>query len=227
MSFPKSRNGISLPCCYRGVSRYSREQQLLILDAGGVLVSEPMPALIGQLEADSALAPGEAEAFYRRELREPLWEGRLGIEEFWQRLIAGTQVSGAPEIYRAIVEQGFHPLPALARLPEWSQQAQITVLSNHRHEWLRPLLAQAAVLGCIDHLLISSEINVCKPALRAFELAKQTAGPQTERMLFIDDQPKNIDPARAQAELPGMVAARSEGWIERCERWLAGGELED
>ncbi|WP_314585169.1 HAD family hydrolase [Paenibacillus terrigena] len=86
------------------------------------------------------------------------------------------------------------PLPAMERLSRWSQSADLHLLTNHRTEWITPLLHP--VQRYITSMTVSSETGYCKPDQRIF-LSVQEKLLRNGSILYVDDQQKNFAPAIA------------------------------
>ncbi|KIL51913.1 hypothetical protein [Jeotgalibacillus soli] len=77
------------------------------------------------------------------------------------------------------------PLPALKEIANWSQVADIYLLSNHCSEWI------AHILKPINHhvksITISSQVGSLKPHPTIYSKIKAE-----DNLLFIDDQPEKL-----------------------------------
>jgi len=51
----------------------------------------------------------------------------------------------------------------------------------------RDVLRQAGLIDYFDHLIISCEVNCCKPDARIFEMALEAAGIEPQRCLYVGD----------------------------------------
>jgi len=187
--------------------------ELLVLDVGGVLYRSVMPGIVAEI----ALAAGTDEERLRRhvdtELFHGFWSGRMSIGAFWARLGA---FAGGPARPTEGVPGRMCPLPALARLPDWSRHVRLGVLSNHRGEWARPALARAGVLELLDPVLISSETGLVKPGDAAFAQLVHLGVPPS-RILYVDDRAA----ALRGAERAGVRTL----WADPAGRWA--GVLDD
>jgi putative hydrolase of the HAD superfamily len=77
------------------------------------------------------------------------------------------------------------------------------LLSNFSRE-LRGLLAAQDLLQRFDHIAISAEIGVMKPDATAYRTMLDMLAIPADACVFIDDQPANVDAARALG-LHGIV----------------------
>jgi 2-haloacid dehalogenase len=53
------------------------------------------------------------------------------------------------------------------------------------------------VLALLDDVVVSGEIRAAKPDPRAYRAAAERAGQPLDRLVFVDDSPRNVDAARA------------------------------
>ncbi len=71
---------------------------------------------------------------------------------------------------------------------------KIGLLSN-ASSMLRPRLQSLGLTDIFDEIIISSEIGHAKPSNEAFTIAIQRLGVPSAAVLFIDDNPKNLEAA--------------------------------
>ncbi|MGB1526465.1 MAG: hypothetical protein ACPG9N_02720, partial [Miltoncostaeaceae bacterium] len=101
----------------------------------------------------------------------------------------------------------------------WRQTADIWVVSNHRHEWLLPVLDAAGFTAVVDRIEVSSLTGRVKPDPAAWE-ALLADGTSPERVAVVDGQQPNLDSAHAL----GFTALRADGgtrWADQVDAWLA------
>ncbi len=204
---------------------------LLILDIGGVLLTDPMPILFGRLAQAGERPRDSIYRFYLANLRNDFWAGRIAEDEFWSRLLCASGLSSADaRDWRTDLISWQRPLPALAELPSWSARADVEILSNHRSAWVRPAMRSAGVAlpepgedsaGLVRRALVSQETGLVKPEPAAFLAALSFAEPRTP-CLFVDDQPSNVAAAEATG-LPALLADPGERWMADVEQWLESG----
>jgi HAD superfamily hydrolase (TIGR01509 family) len=189
----------------------------LVLDAGGVLFAERFRPFLLELARTYGHDPDQFVSYYNAGPRGRLWRGEYGVDEFWVEI---AQALGRPELAAELDAQAApslsQALPALSELASWSQQAELWVLSNHRHEWLRPLLEEAGALEHIDRLIISSEVRAMKPEPGIYRSIVEGA---PEAVLYVDDKAENLEAARALGA--ETLLADAEGhWQANVGRWL-------
>ena len=190
----------------------------LILDAGGVLFSENFREYLGGLAETHGCDRDQFVTFYNSGPRNRLWRGEESLTAFWDEIAHELGLATAPPEFDEQAAALFEPLEALARLPDWSRRSELWLLSNHRHEWLRPMLSQYGVVFANE--LISSELGAMKPEPAIFR-GLLTGDP--EAILFVDDRQDNLDAAVAVTgpRLETLLADSGGRWLVAVERWLS------
>ncbi|GGH87260.1 HAD-IA family hydrolase [Pullulanibacillus pueri] len=152
---------------------------------------------------------------FKTYIREDRWTGRLTEVAFWKHLCEAFP-SIQKERAKRILLETLRPLPALEMIPHWSRYASIHLLSNHRGEWIRPLLTP--VMPYLTSVTISSEAGSCKPSPEIYQkVMQQLCGHHP--IVFIDDQVKNLKIAKTFGW--HIMLADEEGkWVRRTSALL-------
>lgn len=197
----------------------------LVLDAGGVLLAERFRPFLAAVAEEHGQAGQELLALYEAELRSCLWRGEATVEEFW---LAVARALEAEDPEATAVELGrraqglFEPLGTTSRLAVWAESAELWLLSNHRHEWLRPVLEAEGLISLFDRLIISSEAGAMKPEPAIYAALREGLSAD-DLVLFVDDKQENLDAAASSgAEL--LLADPDGQWTAGVDAWLG---LED
>ncbi len=189
----------------------ARDVDVLLLDLGGVCVLNPVE-LHHRAEAAFGLAPGTLG-----------WKGPLdpATDDLWQRMVAGDGLTERDYWHRRSAEIG----TMIGReLPLWEYMT--AVYSPPGDDLIRPgaaamaRAAHAAGFGVsaltndlrafhgrhwhtkigffdlLDHLVDCSDTDILKPDPRAYQRAVEIIGAASDRVLFVDDQPLNVNGAR-------------------------------
>lgn len=208
--FIKACNDISMEQLFPPAKR-------LVLDAGGVLFGEKFRPFLRELAREGGADEEKVLEIYDTQLRKALWQGNFSVDEFWLRL--GVAI-GVP-LDRKTVEKRLYtrlrPLKTFDYLERWQKDAELWILSNHRHEWLRPQLKQYASDISFDRLIISSEVGRMKPDIGIYE--DVTGGTEVE-VLFVDDKQENLDTAE-RLGIKTILADDEGSWQEKVDDWLA------
>lgn len=189
--------------------------RLLVLDACGVILNDPLPGLIESIGRTLGEDPVETFARYAA-LRPSFWTGKMGEEEFWRGLTLGHDA----ESWAGRLAASFGPGPAAGRLASWARVARLRVLSNHRVRWMEGHLGRLGLRDHFERVLVSEAIGHAKPEVEAFEVALSDAGVQRGEVLFADDKQRNVLVAR-DLGLQAVWADPRRDWVAEVDGILA------
>ncbi|UVI28023.1 HAD-IA family hydrolase [Paenibacillus spongiae] len=189
----------------------------LILDIAGVLVSNLSSDYWGELAHAAGIRVENFKQRFNEEIKADLWTGRIDEGEFWAWV---KKHWPAVDIHQAQLSLSKHlvRLPAYEYLPQWSEAAEIHLLSNHRHEWLAPHLE--GIERYLTSMTISSVAGCRKPDPVIYERVQAKLNPHAPA-LFVDDQERNLEPARSIGWRT-LAADESGEWIAQVEAYLQG-----
>lgn len=211
------------------------DHDVLLLDFGGVCLLNPVEL---HHRAEDVLGLGRGTFG---------WLGPIdpSTDELWRRMIAGDGVTErdywaqrAGEVGTAAGREmdlrGYMtmlydpPTPEIVRpqaidVVERAKAAgfSMSVLTNdmrafHGREWEQGI----DFLRLADHIVDCSDTNILKPDPRAYERAIRIVGVEPARILFVDDQPLNVEGARSVG-LEAMwfdIADASASWDAVADR---------
>ena len=196
------------------------EPHTLVLDAGGVLIAEPIPELLAGMAGAGRSDPAAVQSFFYAELYVPLWSGALAKDDFWRLLLEVSRAPGTAAQWEDYFVSRLVPRPAAGRVAEWRATAdRLVVLSNHLREWLHPALAATGTDGLFDAVLVSSQTGHVKPDISAYLDLVPAGVSLTERTLMVDDRRDNVDAARSLG-MDGLLAGADPGWLDEVTKWL-------
>jgi putative hydrolase of the HAD superfamily len=192
--------------------------ELLLLDAGGVIFEEKFDHWLGSLDRPAGLPAGTCARQFDLRWYRPLWSGTLSTGQFLSELAELARRD--PQQLQDEIMAGFDALPTVtSNIKRWAGQVPVWVLSNHRAEWLRPLITRQGLDGYLARMFISSETGRIKPDGRAYEMvATAWAGPPG-LVLFVDDRERNLVAARA-AGFQTVLADPAGSWVAQVDRVL-------
>lgn len=185
----------------------------LVLDVGGVLLSNLTPNFWTQLVERTGVDHAEIRARYKSEIRDDLWSGAVEEPQFWKWMNQYCP-SLTEEEGRSMIMDNLVPLASLERLVQWRQLADIHILSNHRTEWLDPKLASHA--QHFTSMTVSSHAGSFKPNRSIYQHAAAAIGDAEGPILFVDDSASNLQ----QAESLGwsvLLADQAGEWLDKVE----------
>ena len=188
-----------------------RDYDALLLDFGGVVLLNPVE-LHGHAERFYGLEPGVLDWLgpvdpATDELWRRMIDGELTEREYWaQRAAEVGRLAGVEVTTRDYMSALFEPArPELIR-PEATSVATlareagvgVSILTNdmrafHGPDWERGI----EFFGLVDHVVDLSDTDFLKPDPRGFQLALEVIGVDPAAVLFVDDQPRNVDGAAA------------------------------
>ena len=190
---------------------------VLAIDLGGVLIHDPLHELLDALEKSGGLPQREMQQIYVDQFRYPLWSGTLEEEEFWTEMLRVSGASGSVEEWREFLLESLRLLPAAERIEELSSQAQLFSISNHRSEWILPVLRDNGLDDYFEEIFISSEVGEVKPDAEFFELFLSRSGASLEEVLFIDNLQRNLDAAK-ELGMNTLLADTGGDWVDTLVR---------
>ncbi|AJS58870.1 HAD-IA family hydrolase [Paenibacillus sp. IHBB 10380] len=168
----------------------------LILDIAGVIITNISPLFWNELAESAFVSSENLKTQFKQEIRKLLWTGKISEEDFWEWI---SKQCPLIEIHNAqtILVKHLKRLPAFNYVPNWSQVADIHLLSNHR---------------------IDSSIGYCKPDPESYEIVKSRLKTDLQ-VIFVDDQEKNMKPAK-DLLWNTLIADKNGNWIKRLENIL-------
>lgn len=180
-----------------------------------MLIDALMPSFPDRVAAITGADADVARALFTGSFREDYWRGLYDESAFWERI--GVPTPDAVQRRRVL---GLHALLPASRVAGWRRRAQVWIVSNHRHEWLDPVLAETGLAAAVDRVVVSSRTGLAKPDPAAWEVLLE-GGIAAHDVLVVDDQQPNVAAACAL----GMSAIRAEpgsAWPDQVDEWLAG-----
>ena len=173
----------------------------LLIDAGGVLITDPFASFDAFLAREGLRLPSFL-SLYRESpelasLMHRLEVGEVGHEEVESRLagMLGLPAERAPGLFEELYAD-VAPVPGMIAAVERLRGAgaRTGLLSN---SWYLPVYDEPFYARAFDVQLISGRCGVRKPDPRMFELGVQALGVAPEGIVFVDDFEENLPPAQA------------------------------
>lgn len=185
------------------------EKPHLVLDVGGVLLANITPVFWEEAAELIKVPYSTLRNHYKDQIRQQLWNGTISEAEFWTWL--QKQSSNEKVVLSNVhVTKHLQPLPAWDRLKEWSKCFQIHLLSNHRAEWIVPVLEP--ISDYITSMTISSTVGCSKPDPGIFQLVQEQL-PGSQPVVFVDDAEQNLAMGRAIGWTT-ILADADHQWID-------------
>ena len=130
----------------------------------------------------------------------PIWlEARVGNIDsniFWEKLGAFTKI-GAKEFKRYFIDYTSFRDELYDYVKEnLSGKYRLAILSNQIESWLEPILEEKKFRTVFDIIVTSYNTGLAKPNIGIYEKVVQELGVKAEECIFIEDRPKNLEPAK-------------------------------
>jgi len=195
----------------------------LLVDFGGVLTTDVFAGFAAFCAAEGLPPETLRDRFMHdpqaRGLLGDLETGALGVAEFEPRFAAVLGVAPERLVDRIFAE--IHPDPAMVGAVRAAKAAGVRtgLLSN---SWGAERYDRATFPALFDAVVISEEEGVRKPDPAIYEIAARRMELAPDLIVFVDDLPGNLKPARAL----GMATVRhraAEETIPALEALLAVG----
>ncbi|MGM7683765.1 HAD family hydrolase [Cytobacillus sp. Hm23] len=184
-------------------------QKQLVLDIGGVLATNLSPFFWEELSTTSKIHYDKL-IEYKNSVRTGLWTGKITEDQFWSGL-SMKHPSIEKGVAKPMLLSHLKLLPAVHHVAKWSQFADIHILSNHRMEWIEPILKE--IQNDVKSITVSSEVGYCKPH-KAIYTTIQTKLDSEKETLFVDDQEQNFVEARTLGWRT-LLADEQGSWINQ------------
>jgi putative hydrolase of the HAD superfamily len=173
-----------------------------------------MPTFPARAAEHLGADPDLVRELIRGPFRDDYWGGRLPESAFWERL--GVPVPSDDDRPRILDLQ---PRIDPARVAGWGEVADIWIISNHRHEWLEPVLRSTGLGDVVDRVVISSIGGHVKPDPAAWAVLLADGTP-VDDVLVVDDQARNLEAARSLG-ITAVPATGDDAWCDAVDRFLA------
>ncbi|GFK92621.1 Alpha-D-glucose 1-phosphate phosphatase YihX [Fundidesulfovibrio magnetotacticus] len=171
----------------------------LLLDYGGVVAEEGfalgLRALARELERD--------EAHLWREGLRAVWDsgyvtGRAGEADFWRLFKERSGLDGDEARWREDILSRFVVRPRMLELADrFRAQGRTAAVLSDQTDWLERLDAAQGFSRHFDAVFNSWRHGMTKQEPAYFLLALERLGAEPGRTLFVDDNPGNVERARA------------------------------
>ena len=174
--------------------------QAIVFDFGGVLTGEPNREAVITFICQSFHFSAEEFEKVNQEKRQAVKQGKTD-EEFW---IAYAKNKGIKlpanwsASFKSVMKDAIGVNPEMYALVDQLKEQQIPVaLLSNIDERLSKLIRDFGLYEPFNPCLLSCEIGIEKPDLKAYELLLIELNLPAKEVIFIDDRPENIEAAKA------------------------------
>jgi|JI10StandDraft_1071094.scaffolds.fasta_scaffold01893_12 epoxide hydrolase-like predicted phosphatase len=174
--------------------------QAIVFDFGGVMTGEPnREAVISFIRQSFHFSADEFEKV-NQEKRLAVKHGKTD-EEFWISYAKNKGIK-LPQnwttSFRSVMKDAIGINPEMYALVDQLKEQQIPVaLLSNIDERLSKLIRDFGLYEPFNPCLLSCEIGIEKPDLKAYELMLTKLNLQAKEVIFVDDRPENIESAKA------------------------------
>ena len=173
--------------------------QAIVFDFGGVLTGEPNREAVITFIRQSFHFSAEEFEKVNQEKRLVVKQGKTD-EEFWISYAKNkgiTLPANWSDSFRSVMKDAIGVNPKMYALVDQLKEQQIPVaLLSNIDDRLSKLIRDFGLYEPFEPCLLSCEIGVGKPDLKAYELLLKTLNLPAKDVVFIDDRPENIEAAK-------------------------------
>jgi putative hydrolase of the HAD superfamily len=196
----------------------------VIFDYGGVLVQTRQQEPRAVWERQLGMAPGTlTRLVHDAQVWVDAQRGVITTEAHWQTVgtTLGLTATDLTALRSAFYRGDVLNTDLLAYVEHLRHAGiRLGLLSNFSTD-LRTMLGQQDLLWRFDHIAISAEIGIMKPAAAAYETILAMLELEAPACVFVDDLPTNVAAAQALG-LHGIVFRDTVSCLAELERVLAG-----
>lgn len=208
----------------RSCSSPCRQGRAVLIDLGGVVINDFLPAAATKWGARLRITPPEFLAAFFAGSDDEVLTGRVSESARWD--IAADRLGLTPhslaELRRDLAgRQAWNP-ELVALLCRLHGRVGIGIVSNCT-TGTRDMMTEAGLLGIVDQLTLSCEVGYRKPDARIYQAALAGLAASPAATLFIDDTPGHVRAAEALG-MTGHVHTDSASTIGRIEEFLGIGQ---
>ncbi|MDP2104267.1 MAG: HAD family phosphatase [Candidatus Gracilibacteria bacterium] len=122
--------------------------------------------------------------------------GKIDSTIFWEKLGAFTKMS--PESFKKyfIEYTGFRDELHQFVKKNLYGKYKLAILSNQIESWLEPILEEKKFREIFDIIITSYNTGLVKPDREIYEKVIQDLNLKAEECIYIEDRPKNLEPAK-------------------------------
>ena len=173
--------------------------EVIVFDLGGVIVNVNFNSALGMLFDNSgklnAALPNYSSI---PNLMQEYETGKLSAPDFHERLVdhLGLDLSFDDFIASSneAIEPGDDGIESIVR--SLGEEYRLAILSNTNPVHFDHIKKKYAMIGLFEHIILSYEIGVMKPAVLAYEKLIAATSKSPLKHLFIDDRIENINAAK-------------------------------
>ncbi|TFB11137.1 HAD family phosphatase [Candidatus Marinimicrobia bacterium MT.SAG.3] len=173
--------------------------EVIVFDLGGVIVNVNFNSALGMLFDNSGKLNAALPNYLSiSNLMQEYETGKIGAPDFHERLVdhLGLELSFEDFITSSneAIEPGEDGIESIVR--SLGEEYRLAILSNTNPIHFEHIKKKYAMIGLFEHIILSYEIGVMKPAVLAYEKLIAATSKSPLKLLFIDDRIENINAAK-------------------------------
>ena len=178
----------------------------IVLDVGDTLVTDGMQEMFICIHNEYKIDFFRIFAAYRI-LKRALWSGSLSIDSFWKQLGSKLGIElDSTDCSQHLIKLSTLIIPSKT-LDVINSSKNVILFTNHRSEWLYPILKNAGIKIDRDKIFCSDEKSFVKPDISSFVDLSNSLN--TKDILFVDDNYSNLVSA---SEFGWSIQMAYYGW---------------
>ena len=193
----------------------------VVFDWGGVLIDDPVPGFLAFIEVHF---PRFGVREFDEEAMVDFQKGTISEMEFWSRIgLENIEMNSLFQgsLWRSAFESTYAERAPVFAIAKQLQLKGITtaVLSNTEKPSVE--MFQSKGYTCFDETYFSCDWGMVKPESVIYQRCIDSLGYPSDRILFIDDKPENIEAAK-RAGMQGHVMKDISGLKDCLNLWGLG-----
>ncbi len=202
--------------------------EAVIFDAGGVL-HESNTAVTADLVKELGVSKETLAQIWAEQIP-LLGSGKIDEAEFWNQVSKAhglRNVEVSEDLLGRAFTKELKPFPEVQKIAHYLGERGITtaVLSNTIEPHARAL-REAGLYEGFNAVILSHEVGLRKPEREIYDYALGALGAKADRTIFIDDDPENIEAARA-AGMHGIIFSNPEQLRDSLKQYIPEIDSED
>lgn len=189
----------------------------LVLDLGGVLLTSLRRTFWLEMSQLCSMSADELYRRYAREIRDPLLRGWIADEHLFAWVAERCRLSAAES--REHLLDCVIPLQPYSLVPEWAEYADVSLLANHRSEWVAALVED--LHSSLREVAISDKLGLVLPDGAAYDVFAARLDCPPEQIIFVNDDPTQLVPAQERG-WQTILADPRLAWVREINERLTG-----
>lgn len=196
--------------------------EAIFYDWGGVLADDPGEGFLSQLLRDNGAGADQVEAIYNGYMRS-FMRGEISEARYWELLRTDYGLTIHPSISEEFKRWNGLEVNrrVLRQAIELRQRGLRTAILSNVIEPTYKALVSTGYFDNFDAVIASCQVGFAKPQPEIYQLALQQLNVAAEQALFIDDKPRNLEPA-GRLGFHTILAQNPQQIIDDLDAALAG-----